>query len=57
MPSDENPNVFRDYEFLVGGKEGLLVPFTKFQLKIVMNSSNNAKPPKFRDLRVIALVT
>lgn len=57
LPSNENPNVFRDYEFLVGGIGGLTIPFNKFQMKIVMRSSNNAKPPKFRDLRVIALVT
>ena len=56
-PSDENPTIFRDYEFLVGGTGGLTVPFQKFVLKIVMTSSNNAKPPKFKDLRIIALVT
>ena len=57
LPADDNPAVFRDYEYLVGGVGGLTVPFSKFQLKIVMRSSNNAKPPKFKDLRVIALVT
>ena len=56
LPSDENRNVFRDYEFLVGGKGGLVSSFTKFQLKLVMRSQSNAKPPRFRDLRVIALV-
>ena len=56
LPSDENRNVFRDYEFLVGGPGGLVSSFTKFQLKLVMRSQNNAKPPRFRDLRVIALV-
>ena len=55
MPSDENPGVFRDYEFIVGGPGGLSVPFNRFILKIVMKSSNNAKVPQFKDLRVIAL--
>lgn len=57
MPSDENPNVFREYEFLIGDKGGLAEPFTRFQLKLVMNSQNNAKPPKVKDMRIIALVT
>ena len=55
LPSDENPNVFRDYEYLVGGPGGLAVPFNRFVLKIVMKSFNNAKVPTFKDLRVIAL--
>ena len=55
LPSDENPNVFRDYEYIVGGPGGLTVPFNRFIVKIVMRSSNNALPPVFRDLRVIAL--
>ena len=55
LPSDENPNVFRDYEYIVGGPGGLSIPFNKFIIKIVMRSSNNALPPTFRDLRVIAL--
>jgi hypothetical protein len=54
-PTDENPLVYRDYEYLVGGKDGLASPFTKFAVKIVMTSSNNAKVPTFKDLRVIAL--
>ena len=55
LPSDENPGVFRDYEFIVGGPGGLSVPFNRFIIKIVMKSSNNAKVPQFKDLRVIAL--
>jgi len=31
--------------------------FTKFQIKIVMKSTNSSKVPKIKDLRVIALVT
>ena len=55
LPTDENPNIFRDYEYLVGGPGGLAVPFNRFIIKIVMRSSNNAKVPQFKDLRVIAL--
>jgi hypothetical protein len=55
LPSDENPNIFREYEYLVGGSAGLASAFTKFTLKIVMKSRNSAKPPLFRDLRIIAL--
>ena len=55
QPTDENPSIFRDYEYLVGGEDGLSTPFSKFMLKIVMNTSNNALVPQFTDLRVIAL--
>ena len=55
LPSDENPGIFRDYEYIVGGPGGLSVPFNRFIIKIVMRTSNNAKPPTFKDLRVIAL--
>jgi len=55
MPSDENPSIFRDYEYIVGGPGGLSVPFNRFVLKIVMKTFNNAKVPTFKDLRVIAL--
>jgi len=54
-PSDENPLVFRDYEYLAGGQGGDLPAFTKFQIKIVMRSSNQAKAPTFQDLRIVAL--
>ena len=55
LPSDENPDVFRDYRYLVGGQNGLSTSFSRFVIKIVMKSTNSAKPPIFRDLRVIAL--
>lgn len=55
LPSDENPGIFRDYEYIVGGPGGLSVPFNRFILKFVMKSSNNARVPQFKDLRVIAL--
>lgn len=55
LPPDTNQNVFREYRYLVGGENGALPPFTKFQAKIVMRSTNSAKVPTFRDLRIIAL--
>jgi hypothetical protein len=55
LPSDENPGIFRDYEYIVGGPGGLSVPFNRFILKFIMKSSNNARVPQFKDLRVIAL--
>ena len=53
--ADNNPSVFREYRYLVGGENGTVKPFTQFQTKIVMRSTNSAKVPKFQDLRVIAL--
>jgi hypothetical protein len=55
VPSDDNPNVFREYKYLVGGKNGTLTPFSQYQLKIVFRSSNSSKVPAITDLRVIAL--
>lgn len=54
-PSDENPTIFREYRYLAGGQGGNLPAFTQFQVKIVMRSTNAAKVPVFKDLRVIAL--
>lgn len=55
LPADTNPNVFREYRYLVGGANGLQRPFTRFQVKIVMRSTSSAQVPTFRDLRAIAL--
>lgn len=55
VQSDENPAVFRDYTYLIGGKEGFVDPFDKFTIKIVMKSRSSALVPSFKDLRVIAL--
>lgn len=54
-PADEDTNVFREYEYLIGGLGGALPAFTKFQLKIVMTSTNSARVPIIKDLRAIAL--
>lgn len=53
--SDEVRDVFREYSYLIGGTEGTLDPFTQFQLKIVMNSTNTCKVPVIKSLRAIAM--
>ena len=55
VQSDEDPGVFRDYTYLIGGQQGFSTPFDKFIIKIVMKTTNNALVPAFKDLRVIAL--
>lgn len=56
IPSSESKEVFRQYTYLIGGTGGNLIPaFTKYQIKIVMRSTNQAKVPLIRDLRIIAL--
>ena len=50
-----NPNIFREYRYLIGGQGGSLTAFTKYQLKIVMRSTNQALVPRFQALRSIAL--
>ena len=55
VPADENRDVFREYTYLIGGDNGSLLPFTTFQLKIVMRSTNSSKVPVIKDLRAIAL--
>ena len=54
-PSDENPYIFREYQYLAGGDGGALPEFTTFQLKIVMRSISRARGPIIKDLRAIAL--
>jgi hypothetical protein len=53
---DDNPTIFRDYEYLAGGQNGVLDPFTKMQFKIVMRSTNSSRVPKLRDFRAIAMI-
>jgi len=57
FPKDDNPLVFREHEYLIGGRGGQLDAFSQYQLKIVMRSTNNARVPVFKDLRTIALAT
>ena len=47
--------IYRDYRYLAGGEGGSLPAFSKFQIKIVMKSTNKALVPIIKDLRVIAL--
>jgi hypothetical protein len=54
-PKDSNPRIFREYRYLIGGQGGHLPAFTKYQLKIVMQSTNQALVPIFQSLRSIAL--
>ena len=53
--SDNNPSIFREYNYLVGGTTGTLDAFNRMQMKIVMLSENNSKVPVFKDIRAIAL--
>ena len=57
VPSDDNPDVFREYSYLDGGVGGLSPAFTAFQLKIVFRSNNSCKVPVIRDIRAIAMAT
>ena len=57
VPSDDNPAVFREYRYLDGGKGGDLDAFNQFQVKIVFKTTNSAKVPVIKDLRVIAMAT
>ena len=47
---------FNEYKYLIGGEDGSLDDFTKFQLKIVMRSTNSSEVPFLKSIRAIALV-
>ena len=56
IPSSQSREVFKQYTYLIGGEGGNLISaFTKYQIKIIMRSTNQAKVPLIRDLRIIAL--
>lgn len=57
IPSDDNPSVFRQYTYLFGGLGGDVLDFKKYQVKIVLRSTNQAFSPVLDNLRVIALST
>lgn len=57
LAPDDNPAIFREYEYLIGGDQGDLLSFDEFQFKVVLKSSNSSKPPVIRDFRAIALGT
>jgi len=54
VQTDDDFTTYREYEYTVNTPTA---PFTTFQLKFVMESSNSANVPQVRDLRVIALST
>jgi len=57
IQADDNPNIFRQYSYLYGGLGGDITDFKKYQVKIVLRSSNQAYSPVISNLRVIALST
>jgi len=54
-------NEFSEYEYTAGvTDDGIGTPldeFIAFQIKIVMRATNSARPPRIKDLRVLALAT
>ena len=52
---DDVKTVYRDYNYLIGGDQGLATSFSQFQLKMVLNASNSSKYPTVTDLRAIAV--
>lgn len=57
IQADDNPNIFRQYSYLYGGLGGDITDFKKYQIKIVLRSTNQAFSPVLSNLRVIALST
>ena len=55
ITADDNPNIFRQYDYLFGGLGGDVLDFKKYQVKIVLRSTNQAFSPVLDNLRVIAL--
>jgi len=47
---------YPEYSYLIGGEDGDLPDFVKFQLKIVMRSKNTCQPPVISSLRAIAVI-
>ena len=57
VPADDNVNIFRQYTYLYGGLGGDILDFKKYQIKVVLRSTNQAFSPVLDNLRVIALST
>ena len=57
IPADDNPNIFRQYTYLHGGLGGDVLDFKKYQVKLVLRSTNQAFSPVIENLRIIALST
>lgn len=55
-PNDENPTVFREHDYTIGGEFANELPtFNQYQIKLVMTSTSSSKVPRIIDLRTIAL--
>ena len=54
-------NDFQEYEYTAGlNDDGFGTPlqeFISFQIKIIMQGTNCAEPPRIKDFRALALVT
>ena len=48
--------VYREYSYLIGGEDGDLPDFSKFQLKLVFRSTNTCQVPVVKSIRAIAVV-
>jgi hypothetical protein len=58
LPTDNNATLFREYRYTIGGDYvGQLIPFSTYQIKIVMRSTSSTNIPRFKALRTIALGT
>ena len=61
MPASADNEDFREYVFTAGvTDDGLGEPleeFISFQIKIVMQGTNSAEPPRIKEFRTLALVT
>ena len=57
VATTDNALSYSQHIFLIGGKNGSLPSFTKFQLKIVFTSTNRAKVSTLSSLRAIAMST
>jgi hypothetical protein len=53
---DVDELVYHEYSYLIGGEDGTLPDFTKFQLKIVMKSTNTSEIPTIKSIRAIAVI-
>ena len=58
VPIATDAGLFREYRYTIGGDYvGALVPFSSYQIKIVMHSTRSTFVPRFKALRTIALGT
>ena len=55
-PTDENELTFREYRYLIGGQNGALPAFSKFQVKVVFRSISSGYLYHYAFLIVFSLV-